>query len=200
MLRASVPGAEQGFSLIEMAIVTVVVTVTLGSMVAVVFRADLFSAEYAQHLLIDQTGRRVMSRLAEELRAADPTTVAPPVIGDYVQFQKVEGYQNGTPVLGPVITIGRQAMAESEKAVKNQGPKRTLLPDGSVSTNYVTYDEGYLTYTEGGNPPIKISGKVLALSFEPLVGGIKFSVDVGIVNRDGVIVQRTFSERIAYRN
>ena len=94
----------------------------------------------------------------------------------------------------------RQAMAESEKAVKNQGLKRTLLPDGSVATNYVTYDEGYLTYTEGGNPPIKISGKVLALSFEPLVGGIKFSVDVGVVNRDGVIVQRTFSEQIAYRN
>ncbi len=191
---------EDGFSLVEMAIVTVILTVVLGSMVTVVFHSDAFSEEYTQQLVIDQAGRRVMERLVEDLRVADPTTLAPPIISDYVEFQKVTGYVNGAQVLGPVITISRTAVAEAEKSPKNQGLKQMLEPDGSVSQNYVAYDEGFLTYTESGQEPLNVVGKVLALRFEPLVGSIKISVDIGLVNRDGYIVQKTFSEQVAYRN
>ena len=134
------------------------------------------------------------------IRVADPTTLAPPVISDYLAFQKVTGYVNGAQVLGPLITISRTAVAEAEKAPKNQGLKRLLNPDGSASQNYFPYDEGFLTYTESGKEPVNVAGKVLALRFEPLVGRIKISVDIGLVNRDGYIVQKTFSEQVAYRN
>ena len=200
MFRATIPARQQGFTLLETAVITLMLTLVMGSMITAVFHSKVFSADYAQDLIIDQTGRRVLDRLAEELQAASPGTLAPLVLSDYVTFQKVTGFQSGAAVLGPVTTIDRQAVSEAEKSSKNKGVKKKLQPDGNVSTSYFSYDDGFLTLTEFGNPPVQIAGRVLALRFEPVLGGIKVSVDVGMVNREDLIVQKTFTQQVTFRN
>ena len=200
MVRVTI--RQGGFTLMEISIVTFVLTLVLGSLVTVVLDSGFFSGEYTQRLIINQTGRRIMERLREELRAAEPSTVMPVLIADsdFVQFQKVEGYKNDAVLLSPVITIRRQPTPIDQIPVRNQGQKRKLEPDGTISPDLFTYDEGLLTSTEEGSPPLGIAGKVLGLRFNAIPNGLSFSVDIGLVNRDDVIVQKTFTEQVIFRN
>ena len=120
---------------------------------------------------------------------AEPSVLLPLAIvdSDFVQFQKVEGYNAGAKVLGPVITIAfLLEIGETANGIDDNG-------DGRI-------DEGYVTYTVQGDPAIRIGGNVLGLRFNGLPNGIMISLDVGLVDRDGQLVQDSFTRIVAFRN
>ena len=180
---------REGFTLLEVLIVAGLLTVTLGSAMNVWFHSQAAFTDSVRQNVVGDTGQRLLMRLGAELMEAEPTVLLPLAIvdSDFVQFQKVEGYDAGAKVLGPVITLGFQLEAgETANGVDDNGDGRA--------------DEGYVTYTEQGNPTIRIGGNVLGLRFNGMPNGITFSVDVGIVDRDGQLVQDTFTRIVAFRN
>ena len=104
-----------------------------------------------------------------------------------IQFQRVVGYKDKAPVLGPVMTLGFQ-LAPGEAANGKDDNK-----DGRI-------DEGFIVYTIAGGPPIAFAGNVMAVRFTSTPFGMSFSVDVAVVDRDGLVIQKTFSQQVSYRN
>ena len=187
--RTAVEQRREGFTLLEILIVAGLMTVTLGSAMNVWFHSQIAFTESVRQNVVSSTGQRLVARLASELMEVDPNGLLPLSIidSDFVQFQKVEGYDAGGKVLGPVITLGFELeTGETANGVDDNG-------DGRI-------DEGYVTYTEQGDPTIRICGHVVGLRFNDLANGITISVDVGIVDRDGQVVQGSFTRVIAFRN
>lgn len=180
---------RRGFTLLEVMIATGLVALALGSALNVWFHSQVAFTDNIRQNVIAETGHRVLSRIGAELMEAEPLTLLPLSVtdSDFVQFQKVEGYDAGSKVLGPVITLGFQLEAgERANGADDNG-------DGRI-------DEGYVTYTELGSPAIGIGGNVLRLRFDGLSNGIRITVNVGIVDRSGLLVEDTFTRVIAFRN
>ncbi len=180
---------REGFTLLEVLIVAGLLTLTLGSAMEVWFHSQAAFADSVRQNVVGDTGRRLLTRLGAELLETEPTVLLPLSIVDsnFVQFQKVTGYDAGGKVLGPVITLGFQLeTGETANGADDNGDGRA--------------DEGYVTYTEQGDPTIRIGGNVVGLRFNGLPNGIMISVDVGIVYRDGQLVEDSFTRIVAFRN
>ncbi len=178
-----------GFTLIELAIVIVVLAVVLGSVWGALLSAEVFSGNYARELVVNQTGGRILDRL-EEIQGAHPATVNPLVMvdSDWIVFQTVIRYEEGGTVLSDAITIAyRVETGEALNGVDDNG-------DGRI-------DEGVIEYT-AGNPPVtvQIARDVLGLRFNPTTKGVECAVDVGVVDREGNLLSRTFTEKVTFRN
>ena len=44
-----------------------------------------------------------------------------------------------------------------------------------------------------------MAGNILGLRFNSTVGGISYSVDIGLVDADGNVTQETFTQQISFR-
>lgn len=178
-----------GFTLLEVLIVAGLLTLTLGSAMNVWFYSqDAFTDSVRQNVVGD-TGQRLLLRLGAELMEVEPGTLLPLSINDsdFVQFQKVQGYEDGNKILGPVTKIGfTLAPNETNVGEDDNG-------DGRI-------DEGFITYTIEGSPTIEIGGNVLGLRFNGLPNGIMIAIDVALVDDDGQLVQNTFTRVVAFRN
>jgi hypothetical protein len=158
-------------------------------MLALVHSSERGFAEQTLHLALDQTGRRVADRLCQDLMQARAVTVLPLAMSDsdHLQFQRVTGYKNGAAQLGPVTTYGFElAPGEAKNGKDDNGDHRV--------------DEGFIVQAEAGGTGVPIAGQVLALRFTSAAGGVSFAVDVGLVGRDGQLVQKTFVQRVTFRN
>ena len=139
-------------------------------------------------LTVDETCNRVVNRVSEQLRQAYPGSVDPTVLDDSatLTFQKVTGYSGGTVQLGPEHGFEFQlATGESDNGQDDNG-------DGRI-------DEGVLVFTEDGTSMV-IAENVLGLGFTSAAGGISFSFGVGLVDRDGNVIQNAWTRRLAFRN
>ena len=167
----------------------VVLAVVLGSIWSTLLNSEVFSGSYARELVVNQTGGRILDRL-EEIQAADPATVNPLVMADsdWIVFQKVVRYDEGGPVLSDAITIAyRVETGEALNGVDDNG-------DGRI-------DEGVIDYTSGDPPvTVRIARDVLGLRFNPAINGVEYSVDVGVPDREGNLLSRTFTEKVTFRN
>ena len=188
------PGAKmsvrrEGFTLLEVLMAAFLAVLVLGSVVIIVFHSQLFMEEQMDHFNISMTGRKVMTRLSDDLRVAKPDTVVPILMdaSKYVQFQKVVGHTGEGALLSPVTTISLEAAPGEEL-------------NGVDDNNDGRVDEAFITYTESGTAPFQIGGNVLGLRFTSLNSGIFIEVEVGLVGRDGNLVRETFSRRVTYRN
>ena len=74
--------------------------------------------------------------------------------------------------------------------------------DGTDENGDGRIDEGFITITEAGGTPIVIAEEILGLRFNrSLVGvAIDFDVDLAVLDRDGNLLQRTFSQTVSQRN
>ena len=181
---------RQGFTLLEVTIVLAVLGVIFGGAMTVVLRSTISFDEQIRELAIDQFGWRTMDRLAEELRAADPTSILPAVIADsdMIQFQRITGYDtvSASKLLAPLTTIKFQLeTGETANGQDDNGDGRA--------------DEGYLVYTQSGNS-YRLAGNILGVRFNTTAAGLSFAVDVGLADRDGIVQQRTFVQEISIRN
>lgn len=189
--RGSLPGTarERGFSLLELAIATVLLAVVTGAAGAVMMRSQLLFDTQVQQYVVDDSGLRVVNRLTQELRGAEPTSVLPLVLDDseIVQFQRVTGFVDGAVVLGPVITVEFQlAAGETANGVDDNGDGRT--------------DEGRIVFTEAGNPPRVLAVNVVGLRFNSTADGLSFSIDLQLIDRNGRSIARTFTQEVGFRN
>jgi hypothetical protein len=161
----------------------------LGSIWSTLMNSHVFSGTYARELVVNQTGARILDRL-EEIQTADPTTVNPLVMAgsDWIVFQKVILDDEGGPVLSDAITIAYRAeTGETLNGVDDNG-------DGRV-------DEGVIDYISGDPPvTVPIARDVLGLRFNAAINGVEYSVDVGVSDRQGNLLSRTFTEKVTFRN
>ncbi len=189
--RTTIAPGQDGFSLLELTIVMLILSVVLGGVASVLFRTDLFSGDYSRELVINQTAWRIIDRLTDEIREADPSSVNPLAMVDsnWISFRQVEGYANGALVLGSVLTYDYQVV-----------PGETL--NGADDNGDGRIDEGVINYEDASPPPttIAIAGNILGLRFNAIANGIEFSVDIGLVDRDGNPVSKTFTKKVTFRN
>ena len=182
---------QDGFSLLEVTISLLVLGVLFGGALTLVFRSTISFDDQIRQFSIDQFGWRVMERLAEDLRGVDPDTLLPALIADSskIQYQKTLGYDlaTSTPILSLVTTIDVQmAAGETANDIDDNG-------DGRI-------DEGFLTFQEGTGTPVRIAGNIMGLRFNKTTGGLSFAVDVGMTDREGNLLMRTYMQEVTFRN
>jgi hypothetical protein len=186
-----VPARSPGFTLLETNNSAGLLTVVMGGILTVAFRSEIFVTDEMRRYNLEQTGRRVVQRLLDELRSADPTTIAPLIMADsdFIEYQQPTGFVAGAVTYGPVTRIEFElATGETDDGTDENG-------DGRI-------DEGFITITEAGGTPIVIAEEILGLRFNrSLVGvAIDFEVDLAVLDRDGNLLQRTFSQTVSQRN
>ncbi len=179
-----------GFTLPEVAIALTLMTVVLGSALSVMFYTERFLEQQLKQYGVEQTGRLVIARLSGDLRAAEPTTIAPALLEDSsaIHFQKVVGYseEGGTILSAPISISFELAPGEVANGQDDNGDGRP--------------DEGSIVYAETGAPSYAIAGNVLGLRFAPREGGVTLEVELGLVDRQGRLLRRTFSQSLSFRN
>lgn len=183
------PSPRDGFTLLEMAVAVVALTLLLGGAFTVLFHGEKLFAQQMQQFSFDQSGRKVMDRLAEELRAAHPASLLPLLIANsnFVSFQKVTGFSGGAVQLGPRLTLGFQ-LAPGE------------VVNGLDENGNGVADDGFLTLTPTAGTPIRLCGNVQALRFTSIAGGMSYSADLAFKNEKGQVTQRTYTRQVAFRN
>ena len=183
------PDRRQGFTLLEVAVATALTSLMIGGVSTAIFLAQVGLAGEINEYVFEQSGRRVATRLSQELMGASGGSVLPLVStnGNYIQYKEVTGYAGGVVQLGPLKTIELQLYpGEQANGLDDNG-------DGRI-------DESFLTIKEGTGTPVEISGDVLGLRITYTAGGVIFAVDLGRTDRDGVLTQITVSERVTFRN
>jgi Tfp pilus assembly protein FimT len=183
------PGREGGLTIVELTVALAVLVLLFGGAMSVFFKAQIGFTEQVQQLALDQMGRKVMDRLAFEVRQAHPGTVLPATLvnSSSIQFRKVIGFADGAVELGPTL-------------------KFELLPAAGESLNGADdnddgrVDEGVLTFAEGTNTRVAIAANLIGLRFNATATGISFSADVGTVDRYGNLQQKTYTQTISFRN
>ena len=178
-----------GFTILEIAVTMAVLSLVVAGSMTLVLRIQLSYQEELQQYALDQTGRRTLDRLGEEIRGASLSTIVPAVLTDSptIQFQRVIGYAGGAVQFGPAITIQHQPEpGETINGLDDDGDGRT--------------DEGFLVYSEDGSTPFNVAGNVTGMRFNSTPLGVSFSVDIALLGRDSQVLLRTFTEQISFRN
>ena len=183
---------QNGFTLLELAAASVLVVVMLGATWNLMSRSQIFFDDQAQRLEVEVTGRRVLGYLTEELRVASSGSVLPAVLANSptLQFQRVIGIDtanDSAPILGPVNTVEfALAPGENADAVDENGDGRA--------------DEGSLRHTIDCQPARVVSENILGVRFSSTARGVEIAVDVGVVDRNGLLIQQTFTEHVRFRH
>jgi type II secretory pathway pseudopilin PulG len=186
--RQAASARRSGFTLIELVIVTGIMLAVLGGVVTIINQSQKLFSDQVSRFTIDEAGRHMMDRLSEQLRAAETSSFKPLAMlnSPYVTFQRVIGYVNGTPQLSLPITLEYQLEAGEQKNGKDDNK------DGRI-------DEGYLVSTQLGSAPIRLSGNLLGLSFNPITNGLAFTATLAVTDH-GRVIQKTFYQEVYLRN
>ena len=163
--------ATRGFTLVELTVSVALVIVIAGVAWSVAFSSQRFHADQIRQHRIELAGQKIMRRLAQDLREVDPGTVLPLGLtdSDFIQYQKITGVNGGAYIYGPVVTVTYD------------------------SENEVVF------YTEMGQEPQILAMDVKGLRFNGAANGVSFSADVGVIDSDGQLVQRTFTQEVTFR-
>ena len=198
---------QEGVSLLEMAIVIVVLGIVMGGVTTAIFKSQVFSGDFTREGVIDETGWRVTARLGEEFYNIHPPSLLPLVITDsaYVEYREVIGFTAGVPDLGNTIIVGWEPDTEGGE-----------LFDGTDNNGDGRVDEGYITRLDTGDTAVvgaypdwdgyaggeklRIAGNVIGFRLNNAPGGISYSTDVGLIDREGNLLMESFTEQIAFRN
>lgn len=179
---------EEGYTLIEVAVVLSMSLLIMQGVFNVMFHWERLFTEQVKHFTLDQSAERILQRLAEEIRSADPATLVPTVVSNSstVQFQRVTGFSGGAAQLGSAVTFGF-ALAPGETA------------NGVDQNGNGLADDGYITMTEGGST-IRLAGNVMGLRFTSTSTGLTISTDIGMVDTKQNVTVKTFIRDVAFRN
>ena len=92
---------EEGHTLLEVAVVLSMALLIMQGVFNVMFHWERLFTEQVKHFTLDQSAERILHRLAEEIRASDPTTILPIVVSNSstIQFQRVTGFSGGVATL-----------------------------------------------------------------------------------------------------
>jgi hypothetical protein len=185
----SVAQTEEGFTLLETVFCVGLAGIILAGVASVAMTSqDLIAEEFSIQGL-DERGRRVVSRVVEELRQAVASSVRPLIISDssYIEFQKSAGFSGGAVQLAPLMRIAFV-------------PADAELPDGLDNNGDGLADEGSVEVQEGTNPPVRISENVLGLRFNRAGNQFTIEVDVAVRREDGDVATRSLVRSVTTRN
>jgi len=186
--RAVAETRRGGFTLFELMIATATMLIVLGGVVTIIHQSGKLFSDQVHRFSIDEAGRHLIDRVAEQLRGAETATFKPLALTNspWVSFQRVVGYANGAPVLGPTVTLDVQ-------------PARGEIKNGKDDNGDGRIDEGFLVSTEQGVAPIRLSGNVMAMTFNPITNGMAFTVTMSVTDH-GRLIQKTFYQEVFLRN
>jgi len=187
-LRAYVERHRSGFTLFELMVATATMLMVLSAVATIIHQSSRLFSDQVHRYSIDEAGRHLTDRIAEQLRGAEPATFKPLALTNspWVSFQRVVDYANGAPVLGPTVTLEVQLAPREIKNGKDDNG------DGRI-------DEGFLVSTDQGAAPIRLSGNVMSVAFNPITNGMAFTVTMGVTDH-GRLIQKTFYEEVFLRN
>ncbi|MCK6448910.1 MAG: hypothetical protein L6Q99_21145 [Planctomycetes bacterium] len=98
-----------GFTMLELAIASLVLLVVLGAMVQALTSGSSAYQEGTSITQVDAQTQRLLDRIADELRDADSSTLAPPATAPFgsrtLTFNRCQGFAAGAIVHGPTQTI-----------------------------------------------------------------------------------------------
>lgn len=189
--------------------VLVLLTIVFGSLTNMLLHSQIFSVEFTRQGVVEETGWRISARLGEDLYRIDVTTLLPIVIDNnsYIEFREVESIDvaTGNPILGDYILIGWQAgPGETLNGLDDNGDGR--IDEGFVSridrnkkTPFGAYPALGQWKSVGQRRVTQLAGNIIGVRFSSTGSGISYSVDVGLVDSDGNVVQKTFTQRISFR-
>ena len=170
-------------TLLEIAVASAILAVVIGGAFFVFLKIQVGMANEAERLTVQQTGWRVIERIASELSRADPLSVLPIALADSneIRFKKVIGFESGFPVLSSELGFD---LDSGRTGVSNWGSE--------VGETLALKDES--------GTWIPIARNILDIRFSAVQGGVEYEVDVGMLDREGVLTQRTFRQRATFRN
>jgi hypothetical protein len=176
-------------TIVETMAAVTLVTVLMGATYMVLLQSEKLFTAVTRQFTQQETGHRILDRLTEELRAAQPSSMLPLIVSSssYVQFNKVTGFSGGVATVGVPITLAWQ-LSSGE----------TL--DGMDNDSDGFTDEGVVTYREQAGPTIILADDVLSLQFSSTATGISFTVALGALNDQNGVVSKTYSKSIDFRN
>lgn len=179
--------AEHGFTLVEVSLVAVILMIIMGSATSVISLAQRVSEQMVKRSELELLGRSVISRLSYELGEAAPSTILPVLLTDSntITFQKVLDYDGLTQTLSPAMTF-------------SLSPEPGEIINGLDDNEDGRVDESFFAYESEG-AEIMLAHSVLGLRFNAVINGIEFTVDVGGVDREGDLIQFSFSGRVTLR-
>jgi hypothetical protein len=181
--------ADSGYTLIEVVMGVALAFLVMQGVFNVMFHWENLFTEQVRQFTLDQSAERILRRLADEVRAADPTTISPTVLSNSstIQFQRVTGFSGGSAQLGTTVRFGFSlAPGETANGVDQNG-------NGLA-------DDGFITMQEGTATPIQLAGNVLGLRFTSTATGVTISTDVGMVGVKNNVSVKTFSQDVSFRN
>jgi prepilin-type N-terminal cleavage/methylation domain-containing protein len=206
-----------GFTLVEVVIVLALVSVVMGSVIAVL-RSSMRACQVgstAGHL--EALLNRALDRIAERLQASSSSAVTPalssPFSSPQIDFQRTIGFAGGVVAWSPTERIGFQFRpGELDDGIDNDGDG--IVDDGQVIW---TQDLGLPTQTS----TVLADGVTKFLQGETLNNkddngngliderGLCFTVDASSVvvrlslaarSADGVLVTKSMEKRVFFRN
>ena len=188
LLVSNVGRQQSGFTLIEVAVSVVLLSILLGLAFNVTMSSQDHMLDEMNLLALESTLSRTVDRMAAELTEASPTSVSPSILdgSDNVTFNKVTGYSLGAVQLGPAHKFELQ-MSSGE----------TL--NGSDDNGDGLVDEGVVVFTMDGEATT-IADNVLSLSFTGTGTAIEYTVEVGAVLQIGEVVTRSSTRTVSFRN
>jgi len=180
---------NRGFTLIEIVIAMALAFLVMTGVFNVMFHWENLFTEQVRQFTVDQSAEKILQRLANEIRAADPATITPTVLSNSssIRFQRVTGFSGGAVQLGTPVTFGFSlAPGETANGVDQDG-------NGLA-------DDGFLTMQEGTGAPIQLAANVLGLRFTSTATGVTMSADVGMVGVKKNVSVKTFTKNVSFRN
>lgn len=178
-----------GLTLVETLLGMAIMAIAGGGATILVLRSQGLMVEIDRLQRVDETGLRALQRIAGELQTIDPASLQPFALTEArtCSYQPVVHYVAGAPVLGARTSLGWIPV-----------PGETI--DGTDENGDGRVDEGRLVLQVTGQPEVVLAENVLGLALTSANRGVDISLSIGIVNRSGELLQRTFSQRVTFRN
>ena len=186
---------QAGFSLVEMMIVMVIMTIIIGGVMQVLL-SGLHTYNVGSNLVdIQNQARRVVDRIAKEIQGAGIDTISPtpPATGSTgthtITFQPCTGYSGGAVTWGSVTTIAF-AYAEGE------------TDDGLDNNNNIIADDGKVTLAVTGLDTVVLGRwiKEDGLSFNLDGSLLTITVELEIPSARGETEETTLVTTVEIKN
>ena len=178
-----------GYTLLEIVMGMAIVFLVMQGIFNVMFHWENLFTEQVRQFTVDQSAERILGRLANEIRASDPTTITPTVLANSstIRFQRVTGFSGGSAQLGAPVTFAF-SLAPGETA------------NGADQDGNGLADDGFITMQEGTAAPVQLAANILGLRFTSTATGLTVSADVGMVGVKKNVSVKTFTKNVSFRN
>jgi len=177
-------------TIVEVVVSSLILTTIVLVVSSTVLDSQAFFAEEARLYSLDQSGRALLARVEQEIRASAASSILPLAISDssFLDYQKAAGVNaDGTIALGPLLRFSFELVpGEIADSVDNNG-------DGLI-------DEGTISWRDESGTARAIAANALGMRVNRAGSALHVDIDLAARQSDGRLVQRTYGQTVAPRN